>query len=240
MKIFDVGQEAHGFIAIGQVATGFFALGQGATGVIAIGQLARGVIAIGQVAIGVVTVCQVGFGLVSCVAMLGIAGRWAKGLVLPLFPPAEPGEGEAQLPATTPLDAIRSGQIADGWIDVELSPLGKAVAVTHDGQPVEVELGPSVEQAARARAGEEWNRALLRLRREERLEQGAQRGYREPAPSEVVLVADRMQAVPEPKWRSSGYWLKLAARALVLAVLLGVYTFVAADAILEGLFTIPQ
>lgn len=80
VKWFDVGQEAHGVIAIGQLATGVFALGQFATGVVAIGQLARGVVAIGQLAVGVVAVGQMGVGILYGSGMLGF-GAFAGGLI---------------------------------------------------------------------------------------------------------------------------------------------------------------
>lgn len=74
MKIFDIGQEAEGFIAIGQLATGVIAIGQLATGVIAVGQLARGVIAVGQGAVGVLAFGQIVFALFYGGGMLGLAG----------------------------------------------------------------------------------------------------------------------------------------------------------------------
>ena len=240
MKFFDAGQEAHGFIAIGQIATGFFALGQGATGVIAIGQLARGVIAIGQVAIGVVTVGQLGFGLAGCAAMLGVAGRWAKGIVLPLFPPVKP-EPETEIPPrTVPFEDVRDGKQPDGWIEADLEVHGPGVAVMYEGRPLHVEIDEKVMTQARKRSRERWTRTLVHLRREERVERDAQRGYREAAPSEVVLVCEHLRPVPEPAWRSPGFWLKTVARTVGLIVLLGVYTFVAAGPILEGLLTIPE
>lgn len=82
VKLFDVGQEAHGVMAIGQAATGVVAFGQVATGVIAIGQLARGVVAVGQMAIGVVAIGQVGVGIVYGAGMFGVGA--AAGGILPL------------------------------------------------------------------------------------------------------------------------------------------------------------
>lgn len=80
MKLFDVGVEARGWVAIGQHATGFLAIGQLALGVVAIGQLSRGIIAIGQVCVGVVAIGQVGVGLGYGAGMLGVGGT-AGGLV---------------------------------------------------------------------------------------------------------------------------------------------------------------
>lgn len=80
MKVFDVGAEATGFIAIGQFATGVFAFGQFATGIIAVGQLARGVFVVGQLALGVAGIGQL---IVTPVRALGqVAFAWdAHGLV---------------------------------------------------------------------------------------------------------------------------------------------------------------
>jgi hypothetical protein len=79
-RVFDVGQEAYGIIAIGQTATGVIAVGQMATGVIAIGQVARGGIAIGMGAIGIIAIGMGACGLVWCGGMLAIGGRVAFGI----------------------------------------------------------------------------------------------------------------------------------------------------------------
>jgi hypothetical protein len=63
MKVFDVGVEPIGFIAIGVLPRGVVAIGPLATGVVAIGQVARGFIAIGQLAIGVVSIGQLSVGM---------------------------------------------------------------------------------------------------------------------------------------------------------------------------------
>jgi hypothetical protein len=74
VKVFDVGTEPVGIIAIGQNATGVIAIGQLATGVIAIGQLARGVFVIGQLAVGIVAFGQLCIALSYGGGMLGVAG----------------------------------------------------------------------------------------------------------------------------------------------------------------------
>ena len=63
MKVFDIGVEPVGFIAIGVVPRGVIAIGPLATGVVAIGQIARGFIAIGQLAIGVLSIGQLSVGM---------------------------------------------------------------------------------------------------------------------------------------------------------------------------------
>jgi hypothetical protein len=79
VKVFDVGAEATGFIAIGQFATGVIALGQFATGIVAVGQLARGVFVVGQLALGVAGIGQL---IVTPVRALGqVSFAWdARGL----------------------------------------------------------------------------------------------------------------------------------------------------------------
>jgi hypothetical protein len=74
VKVFDVGTEPVGIIAIGQNATGVIAIGQLATGVVAIGQLARGVLVIGQLAIGIVAFGQLCVALTYGGGMVGIVG----------------------------------------------------------------------------------------------------------------------------------------------------------------------
>lgn len=74
MKVFDVGTEPVGFIAIGQNATGVIAVGQLATGVLAIGQLARGVFVVGQLAVGVMAFGQLCLALTYGGGMVGVAG----------------------------------------------------------------------------------------------------------------------------------------------------------------------
>lgn len=115
LPLFDVGQEAHGVIAIGQIATGYVAIGQMATGVVAIGQLARGVFVLGQLAIGCYAVGMGGLGVFGLAALLGIAGR-GKGIVLPLVPSLEPPR---VFPPNTTSAAVWHGQGA-GWLAVVL------------------------------------------------------------------------------------------------------------------------
>lgn len=91
----DVGQEAHGVIAIGQLATGVIALGQAATGVIAIGQVARGIVAVGQLSLGIVTIGQLTLGVAWSAGMLGMSAIKGPGIVLPLVLVPDPGTSDA-------------------------------------------------------------------------------------------------------------------------------------------------
>ena len=74
MRLFSVGVEPVGFIAIGALPTGVIALGQGATGVLAIGQLARGVVAVGQLSLGVFAFGQLAAGALWAGGQLAIGG----------------------------------------------------------------------------------------------------------------------------------------------------------------------
>src|SRR4026207_137138 len=85
VRLFDIGQEATGVVAVGQIATGVIAIGQLATGVVAIGQISRGVVAFGQCSVGIVGAGQLGVGLVYGAGMLGF-GTFAGGLIpIPLL-----------------------------------------------------------------------------------------------------------------------------------------------------------
>lgn len=216
MKLFDIGPEAHGFIAVGQFATGVFAFGQLATGVVAIGQLARGVVVVGQLAIGVFVVGQLGIGLLGSVAMIGIAGRWAKGLVWPVWGPSK--DVKPELPAVTPLGGIVSGVRSEGWIRARLVPRRGEVLVEHDGQMLDVTLSQDVARPARELVAEARSKVLLRVRAEERIEPG-ETGYREAPATERVLVATAVRAVPPPFWADKRFWLRLLWRVPILAAL---------------------
>lgn len=216
MRFFDVGPEAHGFIAIGQFATGVFAFGQLATGVVAVGQLARGVFVIGQLAVGVFVVGQLGIGLLGSVAMVGIAGRWAKGLVFPVWPPSKGAKPE--LPPLTSLGRIRAGTVTEGWISARLLPRQGELLVQHDGRMVDVELSDEVAGTARKLVATGRARVLLRVRSERRIDpDGA--GYREAPETEQVLVAEEMRVLPPPFWADRRFWMHLAWRVPVLAAL---------------------
>jgi len=73
MKLFDVGVEPVGVIAIGVLPRGVLAIGPLATGVVAIGQVSRGFVAIGQLAVGVIAVGQVSVGMWWSSGQLAIA-----------------------------------------------------------------------------------------------------------------------------------------------------------------------
>jgi hypothetical protein len=114
VRVFDVGVQPVGFIAIGQLPTGVIAIGQGATGVVAVGQLARGVIVIGQLAIGVVALGQLAVGAV-----------WAGGMVAvaPVGGPYMLGTG---LLGRLPFGALRRGRWSQ-FVARQSSPVGLVV-----------------------------------------------------------------------------------------------------------------
>ncbi len=232
MKFFDVGQEAHGVIAIGQVATGVFAFGQMATGVVAVGQLARGVFVVGQLAVGFFCIGQLAIGVLGAVGMIGVAGRWAKGLVFPILPPAKK-DGATPLPPLTPLERIVAG--ASGWIRARLEPRGEAVAVLHDGTPVTVEMEGTVLASARAAAQSGWPHVLLMLRSATRMAETSDVGYRDRAPTERVLVADGIEPLPRPPWSEPRFWLITGLRLLGVAILSTVWLYVVGADLLAAL-----
>lgn len=114
MRVFDVGVQPVGFIAIGQLPTGVIAIGQGATGVIAVGQLARGVIVIGQLAIGFAALGQLAVGAV-----------WAGGMVAvaPVGGPYMLGTG---LLGRLPFGALRRGRWSQ-FVARHSSPVGLGI-----------------------------------------------------------------------------------------------------------------
>ena len=111
MRVFDVGVQPVGFVAIGQLPTGVIAIGQGATGVVAVGQLARGVIVLGQLAIGIVALGQLSVGAV-----------WAGGMVAvaPVGGPYMLGTG---LLGALPFRALRRGRWSQ-FVARHMSPMG--------------------------------------------------------------------------------------------------------------------
>jgi hypothetical protein len=74
MRLFEVGVQPVGFIALGALPTGVIAIGQGATGVIAVGQLARGVIAVGQLSVGVFAFGQLALGAAWAGGQVAVGG----------------------------------------------------------------------------------------------------------------------------------------------------------------------
>ena len=116
MRVFDVGVQPVGFVAIGQLPTGVIAIGQGATGVVAIGQLARGVIVIGQLAIGIVALGQ-----------LAVGAAWAGGMVAvaPVGGPYMLGTG---LFGALPFKALRRGRWSQ-FVGRQMSSVGLGVRV---------------------------------------------------------------------------------------------------------------
>ena len=73
VRLFDVGVEPVGVVAIGVLPRGVLAIGPLATGVVAVGQLARGFVAVGQLAVGVVAVGQLAVGMWWASAQLAVA-----------------------------------------------------------------------------------------------------------------------------------------------------------------------
>lgn len=218
MRWFDVGEDAHGFIALGQLATGFIAVGQMATGVVAIGQIARGVIAVGQGAIGVVAFGQGAVGLYYGVGMVGIAGR-GFGLVIPLFPSLG---AAAVAPDATTLDRVVSRE-APGWVPVVARRVEGQLARLHDPggrllpARVDIRLKEAVEAAADAPA-----QTLL--------------GWAEPSPAGPVIA--RLIAIPRSRLSRPGWWaiwgLQLGALLVVASAVWALALYPVAMMLREG------
>lgn len=121
MKLFDIGQEATGVIAIGQHATGIVAVGQVAFGVVAVGQGAFGVLTFGQLSVGLCSMGMLSTGMFFSIAMIGVGGR-GIGVVFPLAPSLGPNRGYPELRT---VDEVRRGE--PGWVAVDLVPSGPAL-----------------------------------------------------------------------------------------------------------------
>ena len=214
MRLFDAGQEAHGFIAVGQIATGVIAVGQLATGVVAIGQVARGVVAIGQGAIGIFTLGMGSAGLCFAVGMVGVGGLGA-GLVLPLIPSL--GMRYA-LPKTTTLDAIE----ARGWVagGVVAASDGGLRFVDSAGHTLDVRVDAPLRRAARAHAEGPDSAALLHVRRDER-----------------GPIVDRLMRIPVARWRRPGMWVAWALQLTGLVTLATAWWLLVGRALISFILT---
>ncbi len=137
VRVIDVGQHAHGFIAIGQTATGVIAIGQLATGVIAIGQIARGGIAIGMGAIGLFAWGMAAVGLFRAGGLVGIGGTKGIGLIVPLVPDLG---AERSPPTLTTLAQLYASRSWAGWIQLDLRMIDGQPAFAHAGSPIALEI----------------------------------------------------------------------------------------------------
>jgi hypothetical protein len=211
-KLFDVGQEATGFIAIGQIATGFFAFGQVATGVIAIGQVARGFVVVGQAGFGLISAGMASGGLIFSVGMLGAGGRGLGG-ILPLVPRlTDPRD----VPDDVSFDSIARGGIGEGWVRVKLVVMSDAtVRLELDGAPLPVRLDARLRRAAPTHSG----RLMLAFLRQ------AQGG----------IVCERLMEVPPVRVTQPRWWAIWAAQVALLLCGTVAFWFLVARPILETL-----
>lgn len=217
-----------GVIAFGHEASGIVAIGQFACGVVAIGQIARGVIAIGQVAIGVFAIGQVTLGVLYGVGAIGVAVR-GFGVVLEILPAfrIERFVRPSPLPRTVPLDALRSGRAARGWVLARIDQ-GRLVA---GGALLELVPTATLHAQLADAAREGHTHACVAVEVEDRAQPPQGGGYRDAAPRERVLVGIEMRSWREPplRVRLEGPLtgpLGLALRALGLLALAGAFYFV--------------
>lgn len=156
MRWLDVGDDAHGIIAVGRVATGVIAFGQTAWGAIAVGQFAFGLVALGQVAVGGAAAGTVALASWQGLGLAGFAAR-GRGLVVSLLPSTGPTlEDTPEAPFE---QAVRDGS----WTRVQLepAPAGTGFRVFAGGAPVEVRVDARLARSAKAHGA---GPALARLR----------------------------------------------------------------------------
>jgi hypothetical protein len=233
MKFFDIGGEAHGIIAIGQEATGVIAIGQSAVGIVAVGQMARGVVVVGQLAIGFFAVGQLALGLHTAIGMVGIAGRHGVGAVWKIFPKKTPKAGMFE-PVIVGVDEIADGRKDAGWIEAELVASGDALEVRSGGRRADVELRPEVVAEAKSLVAVGRGRVRMRVGAEERIA-GAASSYRDRAPTERVIEAFELEALPVPEHHKPEFWSGLGLRALAFLALCAGYYYTAGADVWNGL-----
>jgi hypothetical protein len=199
MRFFDAGDHAVGIIAVGQQATGIIAFGQVATGVIAVGQLARGGFVVGQLAFGLVGWGQLGAGMFQAAGMMGIGGRRALGMVIPLVPTL--GRPRV-LEETTPFSAVAAG--AEGWVEVQLGEDALGLGLYQGGQRLPIKLDRRLQKRAR-----------------EVMVEGSRRVIAHTRHVGPLLVCERIAREPLRPHEKKGFW-GIAAVQLTALVVLGV------------------
>jgi hypothetical protein len=249
-KWFAVGNEATGFIAFGNIATGFIAVGNMARGFIAIGNLAVGVVAFGNVGFGILVGggATVGVGLVafSGVIALPVVEGFAATQVLtdvsPLFGAAplllwgllsQVMKGQEPVPPDLPtlVDAsgFASGAVTEGWVKGRVGAHDSAgeglVRLVADGALLSVALAPAAAEVLPTLGRHE---VLAHVATEDRLVAGPS-GYREAPPTERVLVAQTLSAVPKAPvaWSDSRYIQWYISRAWRAGALVGTVAWLA-------------
>jgi hypothetical protein len=204
MKLFDMGYNATGVVAVGQAATGFFAFGQGAKGVIAVGQFALGGIAVGQFAFGLIGWGQFGGGIFSAAGMFGIGGRRPLGAVLPLVPSI--GRPRV-MPEATPFEVVQRG--GTGWVEADLGSDGVGLGLFVRGQRLPVKLDRRVCSGAEQ----------ISLQRPCRVSAWTR-------PIGGTLVCDRIAYAPPRLSEQPGFAVRAAAQLLGLVILATVWSAV--------------
>jgi hypothetical protein len=207
VKLFDIGQEATGVIAIGQIATGVVAIGQLATGFIAIGQAARGVIAIGMGAFGLWSVGMASFGVVKAVGLIGIAARAGPGFILPLLPRFT----EARtFPKQSPAAAARAGSEGGAWVRSSLVEDGGTIGLQAEGQA----LAFRSDAASQHALGKLWSQGKRDIL-----------AWLHGDGHGALRLAGLMEP-PAPPWREARFWPSLVLRLAALTLLAIAYWIV--------------
>lgn len=162
-KRFQAGNLAHGRVAVGNVVSGLAAFGNVTHGFLAVGNVAVGVIAIGNVAFGVVAIGATNaigvfaFSFINAVpglygaSMLNLVPAVPFGFVALaallvasfLFPGDRTREKERR--KVVRLESIVSGELASGWVNVEIDRNSKGQArVFYGGEPAPFEFDEEI------------------------------------------------------------------------------------------------
>ena len=218
LKLFDIGNNACGIIAVGTLARGVVAIGINAVGVVAIGINAMGTVcAVGLNALGLVAVSGVNSIAVVALSLVNAIGGFGSGLVngvlhaglgvvlaVVLGIIGRQLKGQWRAPERPPLvrllDLLAAEQ-GGGWARAKLLGVAKDKLVVGDADGQHT---ISATPAALA-AGLEWlargrRRVLVRVAVEPSEEAVAETGYRAAAGRRTMLRALELRQV-QRSWR---------------------------------------
>ena len=217
---FAYGNSARGIIAVGNVAYGVIAIGGSlSVGVVSIGGNAVGTIAIGLNAVGPISISAInGVGVLTYAGVNGLGAFGAAGVnsgytsalgflfaVLagvatfkaPNLGVERPPSPPLQQPELTPFEALRSGQVDEGWVRGSLSADCATVTIDVDGVERSFSWGHASDAALLGRAARSDVFARLEASRE-LVGAGADANYREAPETRVVLTCQEVRPVHVP------------------------------------------
>lgn len=224
LPFFSYGNVARGIIAVGNVSYGVISIGGSLSiGVVSIGGNAVGTIALGLNAVGPISLSVIngagvltyagvnGFGVFGAAGvnsgftsalgfvfgvLAGVAAFVAPGIgverpPLPPFPE----------PELTPIDALRSGQVDEGWVRGTLSAGGGAMTIEIDGIEHSFSREHDPRSAAALLGTATWVDVLARLKAcKELVSAGADANYREAPETRRVLTCHEVRPVHVPAY----------------------------------------